>query len=418
MTARTDRSCPHACLVGALGGLLVAAASFGACTIKQHEPHYRAVVTTLPTTGGGGAGAAGGSLGGGGTAGSGGAGAQGGAGGCLDSAEHAAVFAIERDELCLVGKYDAAVEVGFFVSPTWGRHGGPLTASYEPAPADQAALTRWQVPAGATGTLAPQTLHVPLGIAASPVFFGAQAVDLPFEDWTLVSWTGNFGGTDGEALLLSGGAVAQRRAVVGWFAAVGLGDAGDDGRVLHTSLTELGQPFAAQVPALYAADFCVGPVLCGVSTVAAWGEASGPVATDQDSNVFVFQTAFSTGDQTLRAFAATTVAPGAAATAGDELFTVSGFGSELAALSPDHASPGLVLFQPFNPSTFEALDVVAQPYAVADDTVAIAGDPSMALSLVTANTAVTLMTDDSSRLWVGVATGAGQSTFYVLGRRP
>lgn len=401
------------------GGLLTITLS--ACIISSGGDDRRPaqVTATGTTTTGGSGGQLGGSGGAGGATGGQGGG-QGGGGSsaeCLDSAEHEAAFAIDRDELCLVAKYDAAIDLGFFVSPTWGRHGGPLTASYAPAPADEATLSRWQLPSGATGTLTAQTTTVALSIAASTVYFGAQAIDLPMFDWTLVSWTGDFGSTDGEALLLASDAVAERHPVVGLFGAAGIATAADEGRLLHTSVTALGSAGASPVPALYAADFCAGPVGCGTGAVATWGEANGPVALDQDDNSFVMQTAFSTGDQTLRGFEASTIGAGTGATAGQELLTLPGYGSELAALSPDGSDSGLVFFQPFDGATYEALDIIAVPYTVSGTTVAPTTHGT-ALSMASANTPASLMTDDAGRLWVGLSSGAGQSTFYVLARRP
>jgi hypothetical protein len=141
------------------------------------------------------------------------------------------------------------------------------------------------------------------------------------------------------------------------------------------------------------------------------------VAADQAGNVFALETSFSTGEQSLRGFEAATVAPGTTATSGDVLFTIPGFGSQLAALSPHQGAPGLALFQPFDASTFAALDVMAQPYTASGTQIVPTSSPVATLAMVVDNTPVTLMSDASGRLWVGVVGPAQTTTFYVLERQ-
>ncbi|MBI4954435.1 MAG: hypothetical protein HY908_20590 [Myxococcales bacterium] len=371
---------------------------------------------------GGAAGAAGANLGGSDTGGAGGGGAGGGGAGgvapCLDPAEHAGVLALDEPGLCLVGKYTAPFEVGYALSPTWGRHGGPLVVGAG-GTAGTADVTRFAVPATATGVLAGATTSVPLGIVASgSVYLGATAIDLPFGAFTLLSWTGDFGTSEGEVLLVTGAAVAARFAVSGFFDGVGIG-APAGGRLLYTGLTPLAEGASAPpLPAAYSADFCAGLDLCASGPVASWGEANGPIALDADGNVFVVETSFSTGDLALRGFAASTVAPGAPATDGVELFTLPGFGSELAAMGGAGAAPGLVFFQPFDPTSFEALDVVGLRYITSDALVGAVGPAHTAITLATPGTAVSLMADATGRLWLGAVTAPGETTFFVLGRDP
>lgn len=366
--------------------------------------------------GGAGAGGSGGSGGaGGGTAGTGGTGGSSTVE-CLSEGAHEDVFTILQLDVCVVSKYDAALEVGFASSPTWGTHGGPLTAHYD-LTTDEATISRWVVPPQPTGTLTQLSTALSLDISAGPVFFGAQAVDVPFYPWTLLSWTGDFGTSDGELIAVLGNTVAERWPVAGMFAAVGLGEPFGDGRVLHNSLTALQDAGGTLESATYAADFCGGPVSCGNGRVTAWGEANGPLATDTAGNVFSLQTWFSTNEQSLRAFEATTISPLAASTEGSVLLTMPGFGSELAAMGPTATEPGILFFQPYDGVSFEALDVIALPYHSTHTTVAPAGAVVVALHLQTPNTPVTLMSDHEGRLWVGIVAGVGQTTFYVLDRR-
>lgn len=409
--------CSCRCAIGAAAVVIGLVAAAGC-----EDEIYR--VGARPWTPSSGAGASAGAGGEGGAGGAeGGASAGGGAPTgieCLDSSFHDEVLTFGQAGLCLVARYTAAVEVGFTLSPTWGLHGGPLTATYQHQPDGEATIARWLVPAEPLGTLAQQSTRVRLAIAADPVFFGAQVVDLPFYWWTLVSWTGPFGSSEGEAILLLDDTVAERRPVAGLYGSVGIGRPFEPGRVIHSSLTALGDGSGTQAAGLYAGDYCMGPppISCGTTPIATWGEANGPLAADQQSNVFAVQTWFSTGLQSLRGFEATTLSPHAPATEGDVLLTMPGFGTELAAMSPTTASPGLALFQPYDATTFEALDIIALPYSVSHANIEPGGAVTVAFSMVSRGTPVTLMTDLDGRAWVGVVTSPGTTTFYVLDRDP
>ncbi|MBW2523598.1 MAG: hypothetical protein JRI23_05460 [Deltaproteobacteria bacterium] len=376
-----------------------------------------------PSDGTGAAAGSGGEGQGGSTGGQGGAAGAGGSAStveCLDSSFYAEVLDLGQAGLCLVARYSAALEIGYTRSPTWGLHGGPLTAAYEHVPNGEVIISRWLVPNEPLGTLAQQTARIRLDITADPVFFGAQVVDLPFYWWTLLSWTGNWGTTEGEIILLLDDTIAERRPAVGTFGAVGLGQPFAPGRIVHSGLTAMGDAAGSQASGLYGAEYCMGPppIPCGTGAIATWGEASGPVAKDAQSNVFALQTWYSTGLQSLRGFEATTLSPHAPPTEGDVLLTMPGFGSELAAIAPAAGQPGMVLFQPYDSNTYQPLDIIALPYAVSHTTVEPAGEVSVAFSMITPGTPVTLMTDLDGRAWVGVQTSEGTATFYVLDRDP
>ncbi|MCC6522353.1 MAG: hypothetical protein IT373_06815 [Polyangiaceae bacterium] len=381
-----------------------------------------------PGGAGGAAGAAVGGAGGGGVGGAGGAGASaGGAGGgaagadaggaapCLDPSEYLAVLALDEPGLCVVGRYTAPFEVSYALSPTWGRHGGPLVVRPGGAPG-AAELVRLDVPATQTGALVPLATEIPLDIVASgSVYLGAVAVDLPFGDWTLLSWTGDFGTSDGEVLMVSGTSVATRFAVQGFFDGVGLG-APSGGRLLYTGLGALAATPAPASPAVYAADFCAPLDLCAALPVATFGEANGPVAADEHGHVFAVETRFSSGDFTVRGFAASTVGVGAPPTDGVDLLTMPGFGSELAAMGEGAGAPGLVLFQPFDPVSYTALDVVGVRYITSGALVGTVGPAHDAIVLTTPGTSVSLMSDTVGRLWLGAVTAPGETTFFVVAR--
>ncbi len=359
------------------------------------------------------------------TTGSGGGGGEGGgAPTCLDASAIAGMFTIAQPSLCAVAIYEAdGMIVQSFQTPTWGAHGGPLTVTA--IGGGEVTLERWTPPAGASGKLTKVDTQVDAQIPAG-AFVGSAAVDLPFFGWTAIDWSGAFPDTLGEVILIKGAKVDKRYAANGPFALGGISAAPDQGRLLLTGLSPVGDG-AAGANGLYAADSCGNaampsllpdgdPACKAPIAVTAWGDASGPIAVDRDGNAFALTSSFS-GDQEARGFAAASIARGAPATKGSVLFTLPGFGSALAALAPAAGGKGLVAFQPFDGMTFEAEDVIGQRYSVAAGAVNAEGTPDPLLKLAKAGTAVGLFTDDHEQIWVAVPTAAG-TTFVVLARTP
>lgn len=358
------------------------------------------------------------------TTGSGGAANGGGAGGtggapavtCLDASTHASLFTIADTSLCAVAVYEADEEIGYQL-PTWGTHGGPLVM--QPGAGGVITLQRWTPPSASTGKLTKQATNVTTQIPAN-AFVGGTAVDLPFFGWTAIAWTGSFPDTVGEIVMIKGSTVDRSYAVNGAFSMAGVGDA-TGGRLLFSGLSPIGA-VATDVNGFYAADACDMPSQdlgtgtgCQASAeVAAWGDSSGAVAVDHDGNAFVVLASFATGDQEARGYAAAEVARGAKATAGKSLFTLPGFGSSLAAITPKGGKPGLLVFQPLD-STATALDVIAQPYTVTAG-INVQDTPRKLLTLAASAPSLYLMTDTTDRLWVA-ASGKGKSTFVVLDRK-
>lgn len=370
-----------------------------------------------------------------------GVGGAGGAGGgvvaadCLDAAAHDDYFTVEDASLCVVAAYTADVQLGYDAvdgysrMPTWGRHHGPLTLSPNGA---KVTLERWKVPATATGALTKQTSTAAANIPAG-TFLGAQAIDLPFFGWTAVSYAGAYPATQGELVLLREGAVDARYAVNGLFGAAAIVATGG-GRVLHSGLSALADA-TNSTNGLYAAAPCgdgssaaerrllpEGSAACASpALIAAWGESSGPVAVDSKGNAFAAMANFSSGDQETRGFSAATIGSDGAASGGDVLLDLEGFGMSLAAIAPTSTTSGLLAFQASDGATYEALDVVAQRYTVADGEVVPASPvdaPKTLLKITHADTAVRMFTDDQDRLWAGVDRSGGGTIFFVIAPKP
>jgi hypothetical protein len=379
--------------------------------------------TTSASTGSTGGGSTASSTGSTGSTGTGGATGTGGGGGggttCLDGTSFASLFTIADPAFCAVAVYTADESIGY-QAPTWGTHGGPLWFVADAS--GGVTLERWTPPAGATGKLTKQTTHVDTMIPTG-AFAGAQAVDLPFFGWTALAWTGAAPSTQGDVIMIKGGAVDRTFAVNGTYGLAGVGTA-TSGRLLTTALSPVGAA-ATDLNGFYGADACSSPTPdlgagtgCGApAEIAAWGDASGPVAVDHAGNAFVVLASFGMGTQEARGFASAGVAKGGAPEAGATLFTLPGFGSALAALAPSGSQPGLLVFQPFDGTTFAPLDVVAQAYT-AGAAVAAQGAPTKLLTVPTDATAgLSFLGDAQDRLWVASVTSDTSTTFVVLERK-
>jgi hypothetical protein len=353
-----------------------------------------------------------------GTTGSGGesGGTGGGAPKCLDASAFKDLFTIEDASFCAIAVYEADEAVGY-QAPSWGSHHGPLGLRPDMT-GGGVTLVRWTPPAGATGMLTKQETHVAAGIPAG-AFPSSQAIDLPFFGWTGISWAGAFPATQGKIIMIKGGAVDVTYDVNGAYAVAGVSTDASTGRLLATALSPIGAP-TDDKNGLYAADTCATPKpdlgSCGApSLVAAWGNASGPIAVDRDGDAFVVLDDSAMGTQEARGFAAAQVARGAAATDGATLFTLPGFGSSLAAITPTTSAPGVLVFQPFDGKSFAPLDVVAQLYT-GGAAVAPQGQPTTLLKVPATSSGLFFLTDDEDRLWVA-ASGMTTTTFVVLARK-
>jgi hypothetical protein len=266
-----------------------------------------------------------------------------------------------------------------------------------------------------------------LGLAAiagalpASTFLGAQALDLPFFGWTAISWTNPFPDSTGQFEMHTADSIHAHYDVNGPYAVAAVPAASSLGRLLYTGLSPLGAP-TTKVPGLYAADACASPEQalgagtdCSASAlIAAWGDNPGPVVTDSNGDAFAVMTSYANGTQEARGFAASSVARGATATAGVKLFSMDGYASSLAALAPSGNFPGLVVFQPVDSTTNDALDVVEQKFTTTSG-LAPMGTPTKMLT-VAPGQSLSLLVDGSERLWVAVSLPS--STKYVVLARP
>jgi len=334
-------------------------------------------------------------------------------------------FTIADSTFCAVALYTASESIGF-QAPTWGSHGGPLivqpaTTGAAGASGTGVTLERWTAPTGSTGAMTVQTTPVASAFPTG-TFLGAQALDLPFFGWTAISWTNPFPNPSGQFEMVANGAVVAMYDVNGPFGVAAVPAASSLGRLLYSGLSPLGMATTA-TNGLYAADACSSPAQalgtgtgCSASAVvAAWGDSSGPVVADSNGDVFAVMSSISAGSQEARGFLASAIGRGAAATTGVTLFTMSGFPGSLAALSPSGSAPGVVALQPFDATSFDALDVIEQKFTTGSSLAAM-GTQTALLTVPSQSPGLALLVDDSQRLWVGVS-GASSTTYVVLARQ-
>ena len=381
----------------------------------------------------GAAGQAGGSAAGqaaGGAAGSGVAGAGGLAGGgaagqggvtCLDPSAFSAWFSIADSTFCAVALYTAPEALGAAM-PTWGGHGGPLVVQGTTTDTG-VTLERWSPPAGSTGAMTVATTPVASAKPAS-TYLGSQAVDLPFFGWTAISWENAFPNTAGQLEMIANGVVGTTYDVSGPFALAAVPAASSLGRLFYAGLSPLGTTTVAG-NGLYEADACSSPAPalgsgqgCSASAVvASWGDSSGPIVTDANGDVIAVMNSIASSNQEARGFVASSVARGAGATTGVTLFTLAGFSGSLAALTPTANGAGLVVFQPFDGTTFDPLDVIQQKFTTSSGALAAVGTPTKLLAMPSGQPqSLSFLVDGTERLWVA-ASGASSTTYVVLARR-
>jgi hypothetical protein len=349
------------------------------------------------------------------------------AGACLDPSMFSASFTIVDSTFCAVALYTASESLGS-QAPTWGSHGGPLVvqaAATGTAGTSGTGVTleRWTAPPASTGAMTVQITSIASALPTG-TFLGAQALDLPFFGWTAISWANPFPDTTGQFEMLANGAIVTSYDVNGPFGVTAVPAASSLGRLLYSGLSPLGMD-TTTTNALYGADACSSPAQalgtgtgCSASAaVAAWGDSSGPVVADSNGDVFAVLNSFAAHTQEARGFLASSVARGSAATAGVTLFTLPGFSGSLAALSPTATDPGLVVLQPFDSTSFDALTVIEQKFTTSSSGLTAQGTATSLLTVPAGQMqGVALLVDGAQRLWVGLS-GASSTTYVVLARQ-
>jgi hypothetical protein len=328
-------------------------------------------------------------------------------------------FTVEGDDLCIVQTFTAeGLDLpSYGTTPSWGAHGGPLTASVDAANTSLT-LSRWSK-SGMTLTKADTA--IPLAGVPADAFFGGLAVESEAtgaacsDDHVVsVAWSGGDFTTEGAIVTVTPAGDAESVTATGVFGMASIGAS-----VFYTGLSEVGGPTNAVV-GLYAAETatCDAGLATSGAIETGWGLATGPVARDAEGNLFAILTDYVTGQQLIHGYAGDDLIAGGPI-AGVELAELEGFGDSFAVVAPDGAEPGLLILQPNAGKDFFNQDIVAVEYSSAGGALT-AGLSKTLLTLTEEDKNVTLMTDAVGHLWVGVTTPGETpvTTFYVMARPP
>jgi len=342
---------------------------------------------------------------------------------CIDATTYADVLTIGDAGFCVVASYDVDAVKG---SLTWGSHGGPMfvvSSANSPGSVD---ITRLTPPDMATtGKLTSGTNSVNLGLPAG-AYLGSQVLDLPFFNWSLVSYTNP--DLTGKIILFEGNNLLLNYPINGFFSAATVGAGEPLGRIIYSGLSPIFKN-ATNTNGLYAADACGaagnnprlvsdGDATCSDSfAIETFGMYSGPVAADSAGNVFAVMSLGS--EQEARGYAADSVKRGAGAATGTSMFKVPGFAGSLAAVAPDGTGTGVLVFQPqeFDMASGMSVgkDVVAQRFKIEGGAIANIGLAGPFMTPAAMGEVLNFTSDDQGRIWVAVKRGTGYA-MLVLAR--
>jgi hypothetical protein len=125
----------------------------------------------------------------------------------------------------------------------------------------------------------------------------------------------------------------------------------------------------------------------------------------------------SDADQEARGYGADLVKRGAGTAMGTSMFTVPGYAGSLAAVAPDAAGTGVLVFQPqeFDAASMmsQGKDVIAQRFTVEGGVITNKGLPGPMMTPTATGEVLKFTSDDRGRIWVAVKRGAGFAMLVV-----
>ncbi|MCS6898812.1 MAG: hypothetical protein RMJ98_03715 [Myxococcales bacterium] len=368
--------------------------------------------------GSGGDGGAAGNAGLGGQAGNGGAAGSGGGITCLPPDAYSKVLTLQASSpLCVTRVYKTPLSsFGFAFAATWGRHGGPLSTDTSSG----AEVRRWQVPQDPQGAMTSEApVKVKIDGLPEKIFFG-PALDIPFQNWTLISYTGSSPEFAGEVIAMDSQLteVKARNPVNGWFAATALPGATD--RVVFTALSPvLTAPSNTSDNGLYYVEPCNATAIlkagCGASgKLGGWESNSGPVAVDEAGHLFAALSTFG-GNQQVRAFLPAQAA-GSTLVEGLTILTNTDFSTSLAALGNPDGKGGHLVVQSSDSTTFAAKPAQLFSYTVSNGKMSATALGEGGFSAKAAGASPVVFSSGDGRLWVATD-GEDGAYFVVLERK-
>lgn len=311
---------------------------------------------------------------------------------------------------------------GRIFNARWGQHGGPIATLADDA-SSAPIVTRWWIPKSENAPAAQQPL-----LAAKPAdlpantdsFFWNNDGFLDTADGALMAWSNSGANFTGELLQYSKNYenVVSRGWVNGYYSGASLSAT----RLVYSGLSGITAQAAPETAecGLYASE--ISPTSIVPSTpstrLVKWQGSSGPVAVDNNGNVFV--AAFVTGGAHSDAIyalgknQALASEPQTAATVseGDNGGTAS-----LATASAPGATKGWVFAKGWDTSS--AQPIYARAYSATPDAVATDGEViADAIKPVLASSTLSVFGDPKGNLWVTVTAEAGAWLIELEPKQP
>jgi hypothetical protein len=300
---------------------------------------------------------------------------------------------------------------GRIFNARWGQHGGPIATLADDA-TSAPVVTRWWLPKSASAPAAGQPLAAakPTDLPAdTDSFFWNNDGFLDTANGSLMAWSQTSGNFTGQLVQYSKNydAITSAGFVNGYYS----GAAVSDTRIVYSGLSGI---TAAAVPetaecGLWASDLTASSIVPATPStrLVKWTGSSGPVATDNNGNVFV--AAFVTGGAHSDAIyalgknQALAHEPQTQATLAE---TDTGGTASVAAASAPGSNAGWLFAKGWDSAS--AQPVYARAYTSTAEGVTSQGDVlADAIKPVLASSTISLFTDPKGNLWVTVTAEAG-----------
>jgi hypothetical protein len=299
---------------------------------------------------------------------------------------------------------------GRILNARWGQHGGPVATLADDA-SSAPIVTRWWIPNSPNAPASQQPLQavLPDNLPEEGSFFWNNDGFLDTAGGALMSWSGVEDHFTGQVVQYSKNyeQVVSKNWVNGYYAGANLGS-----RLVYSGLSGV---TAAPAPAvnecgLWGADFGSGGLLTASAPstrLIKWSGASGPVASDNNGNVFV--AAFLDSGENTDAIYALSKTQSLAHEAQTQVTiaeTKIGGTASLATASVPGSGKGWVFAKGWDTAT--AQSVFARQYSSTADAVTVNGDVLKdAIKPVLASSTVSMFGDPKGNLWITVTAEAG-----------
>lgn len=300
---------------------------------------------------------------------------------------------------------------GRIFNARWGQHGGPIATLADDA-TTVPVVTRWWIPQSANAPASAQPLPAakPADLPSnSDTFFWNNDGFLDTANGSLMAWSNTSGNFTGQLVQYSKNydAITSHAFVNGYYS----GAAVSDTRIVYSGLSGLTEQAAPETAdcGLWGSDISATSIVPSTAStrLVKWTGSSGPVATDNNGNVFV--AAFVTGGAHSDAIYALSKSQALASEPQTQATVAendTGGTSSVAAASAPGASEGWLFAKGWDSAS--AQPVYARKYTTNGDAIATDGDVlADAIKPVLSTSTISLFTDPKGNLWVSVTAEAG-----------